>query len=133
MLYNLGEVLTHLKKRFPIAFVVLSQLNREAEDPIRNEDGKYGNYVLETDIFGGDALLQHTDTLIGIKRPLKYNIKFYGPEKFIITDKDLIAFHFLKARNGETGIAWFKGIFSSMKVIETEVPPKQMKRISTTQ
>jgi replicative DNA helicase len=132
MLYNLGEVLTHLKKRFPIAFVVLSQLNREAEDPIRNEDGKYGNYVLETDIFGGDALLQHTDTLIGIKRPLKYNIKFYGPEKFIITDKDLIAFHFLKARNGETGIAWFKGIFSSMKVIETEVPAKQMKRISTT-
>lgn len=130
MLYSLGETITELKKIYPIAFVVLSQLNREAENPERNEDGKYGNYVLETDIFGGDALLQHTDTLIGIKRPLKYNIKFYGPEKFIITDKDLIAFHFLKCRNGETGIAWFKGAFSEMKVIETITPPKQTKKIS---
>jgi len=131
MLYNLGETITELKKIYPIAFVVLSQLNREAEDPSRNEDGKYGNYVLETDIFGGDALLQHTDTLVGIKRPLKYNIKFYGPEKFIIVDKDLIAFHFLKCRNGETGIAWFKGVFSEMKAVETITPAKQTKKIST--
>ena len=125
MLYNLGETLTHLKKKYPIAFVILSQLNREAEDPTRNEEGKYGNYVLESDIFGGDALLQHADTVVGIKRPLKYNIKIYGPEKYIINDRDIMAFHFLKCRNGETGIAWFKGDFGRMMVTETTTPSQQ--------
>lgn len=125
MLYNLGEALTHLKKKYPIAFVILSQLNREAEDPTRNEDGKYGNYVLESDIFGGDALLQHADTVVGVKRPLKYNIKIYGPEKYIINDRDIMAFHFLKCRNGETGIAWFKGDFGRMQVTETTTPAQQ--------
>lgn len=125
MLYNLGEALTHLKKKYPIAFVILSQLNREAEDPSRNEEGKYGNYVLESDIFGGDALLQHADTVVGIKRPLKYNIRLYGPEKYIINDRDIMAFHFLKCRNGETGIAWFRGDFKHMKVTETDTPAQQ--------
>jgi replicative DNA helicase len=128
MLYNLGETLTSLKKKYPIAFVVLSQLNREAEDPTRNEEGKYGNYVLESDIFGGDALLQHADTVVGVKRPLKYNIKIYGPEKYIINDRDIMAFHFLKCRNGETGIAWFKGDFGRMQVVETDTPPQQERK-----
>jgi len=130
MLYNLGEAITFLKKRYPIAFVILSQLNREAEDPQRNEEGKYSNYVLESDIFGGDALLQHADTVVGVKRPLKYNIRIYGPEKYIINDRDIMAFHFLKCRNGETGIAWFKGDFGRMQVVETDTPAQQ-ERINT--
>lgn len=60
-LNNLGEALTELKKMFPVAFIVLSQLNRNIDNPDRAEDGKYGNYVLESDIFGADALLQHAD------------------------------------------------------------------------
>ena len=36
-----------------------------------------------------------------------------------------MAFHFLKCRNGETGIAWFKGNFARMQVLETSTPPQQ--------
>jgi len=60
-LNNFGEALTSLKRIYPIAFIILSQLNRNIDNPERSEDGKYGNYVLESDIFGADALLQHAD------------------------------------------------------------------------
>jgi len=63
-LYNLGEAITELKRKYPIAFIILTQLNRGIDHPERNEDGKYGNYILESDIFGSDALLQYADTLI---------------------------------------------------------------------
>jgi len=32
----------------------LSQLNRNIDNPERAEEGKYGNYVLESDIFGAE-------------------------------------------------------------------------------
>ena len=70
-LYELGEALTSLKKEYPIAFIILSQLNRGIDKPERNEDGKYGNYILESDIFGADALLQHADLVVGLNRPGK--------------------------------------------------------------
>ncbi len=60
-LYALGEALTGLKRRYPIAFIILSQLNRNIDHPDRAEEGKYGNYVLESDFFGADAMLQHAD------------------------------------------------------------------------
>lgn len=61
MLHNLGECLTKLKKKYPVIFIILSQLNRNIDNPDRNEDGKYSNYILASDIFGGDSLLQHAD------------------------------------------------------------------------
>jgi replicative DNA helicase len=69
MLYGLGEALTDMKKKFPIAFLVLSQLNRNVEHPDRAKDGQYGNYILDSDIYGSDALLQHADVVLGINRP----------------------------------------------------------------
>lgn len=61
MLYELGMTITRIKRKYPVIFIILSQLNRSIDHPERNEDGKYGNYVLESDIFGADALLQHAD------------------------------------------------------------------------
>lgn len=55
-LNNLGEAMTELKKLYPISFIVLSQLNRNIDNPDRAEEGKYGNYVLESDIFGAKKL-----------------------------------------------------------------------------
>lgn len=132
MLYELGEILTDLKRRFPIAFIVLSQLGRNVETPERNQDGKYGNYILPTDLFGGDALYQHADLVIGINRPsLKY-IQYYGPDRYIIDDEDILVFHFLKCRNGDTRMSFFKSHYNKMCVEEMTTPPaRQEKRIST--
>jgi len=132
MLYNLGEALTLLKRKFPIAFVILSQLGRHVESPERNENGKYGNYILETDILGGDALFQHADMVIGVNRPANKYIEYYGPERFIIVDDTVLVFHFLKCRNGDTRMSFFKAEFDKMQVREMPTPGNQQKRISTT-
>jgi replicative DNA helicase len=130
-LYNLGEALTELKRKYPIAFIVLSQLNRNVDSPERSEDGKYGNYILESDIFGGDALLQHADTLIGLNRPGKQKIRLYGPDKFIIEDDKTLVMHFLKCRNGDTRMSFFKAQFERMQITEMPTPPQAVKRVGT--
>lgn len=125
MLNNLGEALTYLKRKYPVMFIVLSQLNRNIDHPDRSEDGKYGNYILESDIFGADALLQHADTVIGINRPGKQKIRFYGPDRFIIEDDKVLVLHFLKCRNGDTRLSFFKAEFERMQIVEMETPPTQ--------
>lgn len=131
VLNNLGETMTELKKKYPVAFIVLSQLNRNIDNPDRAEDGKYGNYILESDIFGADALLQHCDTLVGINRPAKQKIRFYGPDRYIIDDDNILVLHFLKARNGDTRMSFFKAEFEKMRIVEIPTPATQQKRINT--
>jgi len=122
-LFALGEALTDLKRKYPIAFIVLSQLNRDIDRPERNEDGKYGNYILESDIYGSDALLQHADVVLGINRPFNRRIKFYGPEKYIINDPDLLVFHILKSRNGFMGMNFYRLDSTVMRIVEVDPPP----------
>lgn len=131
MLYNLGETLTALKRKYPILFIVLSQLSRDMEKPERNENGKYGNYVLDNDIFGGDALFQHADIVIGINRPALKAIEYYGPERYHIVDDSVLIFHFLKCRNGDTRMSFFKAEFDKMRIVEMETP-KMRKNLITT-
>ena len=131
MLANLGEAITSLKRQWPVAFVLLSQLNRNIDNPERSEEGKYGNYVLESDIFGSDAILQHADTVIGINRPAKQKIRFYGPDRYVIDDDKVLVLHFLKSRNGETGLCFFKAEFEKMSISEMITPPMQEKRLTT--
>jgi replicative DNA helicase len=130
MLYSLGEALTYMKKHYPIAFVVLSQLNRNIDSPDRAKDGEYGNYVLDSDLFGADALLQHADVVLGINKPSIRKIRQYGPERFIINDDDILAFHFLKSRNGLTKLSFFKLDRNLMRIIEID-PPAQATLLST--
>jgi replicative DNA helicase len=127
-LYNLGEAITELKRKYPIAFIILTQLNRGIDNPERNEDGKYGNYILESDIFGSDALLQHADTLIGINRPGKQKIKLYGPDRYLIEDDKVLVLHFLKCRNGDNRMSFFRAEFARMRIAEMPTPPQQEKR-----
>ena len=127
MLGHLGEALTRLKKKYPIAFVVLSQLNRNIEDPRRAEDGSYGNYILDSDIYGSDALLQHADLVVGINKPANRRIRQYGPEKYIIEDPETLVFHFLKSRNGMTKISFFKLDRKVMRITEMNVPAQSTK------
>ena len=132
MLYGLGEALTFMKKKYPVAFLVLSQLNRNIDDPKRQLNGTYGNYVLDSDLFGADALLQHADVVLGINKPSIRKIRQYGPEKFIIEDEDVLVFHFLKSRNGLTAIAFFKLDRRTMRIIEIATPPQAVEKLSIT-
>jgi replicative DNA helicase len=128
MLFELGEFITQAKREYPVMFICLSQLNRNIDNPDRAIDGKYGNYVLESDIFGSDAMLQHADTLIGINRPAKQKIKFYGPDRYIIQDDKTLVLHFLKARNGDTRMSFFKAAFETMEIHDMDTPPQQERR-----
>jgi replicative DNA helicase len=125
MLGALGEALTQMKKNYPVAFVVLSQLNRNIDDTKRQVEANYGNYVLDSDIYGSDALLQHADVVIGINKPSIRKIKKYGPEKFLIEDPDTLVFHFLKSRNGLTRISFFKLDRTTMRIIEIPTPARE--------
>lgn len=127
-LYNLGETITSLKRKFPIAFIVLSQLNRNVDDPKRNEERKYGNYILPSDIMGADALLQHADTVVGLNRPMMQQIRFYGPKGYFIENDKMMAMHFLKCRNGENGIAFFNAQFEKMTITETPTPTETSRK-----
>lgn len=125
MINNLGEALTDLKRKYPIAFIVLSQLNRNVESHERNEDGKFSNYITGADFFGSDALLQHADLQVGINKPANQKIRFYGPERYIIEDEKVLVFHFLKCRNGDTRMSFFRAQFAEMRIEEMETPPQQ--------
>lgn len=127
-LYNFGEALTELKRLYPAAFIVLSQLNRNIDKPERSEDRKYGNYVLESDIFGSDALLQHADTVVGLNRPGVQRIRFYGPDGYIIESDRTLVMHFLKCRNGDKRMSFFNAEFERMTITEAEVPPTSSRK-----
>ena len=128
MLFELGEFFTEMKRTYPCMFICLSQLNRNIDNPERATNGKYGNYVLESDIFGSDAMLQHADTLIGINRPAKQKIRFYGPDRYIIENDRTLVLHFLKARNGDTRMSFFKAEFERMQISEMDTPPQEQRR-----
>jgi len=131
MLFNLAEMFTEVKRMYPISFIILSQLNRSIDNPERNEDGKAGNYILSSDIFGADALLQHADMVVGLNRPGYFKIRYYGPDRYIINDETIMVMHFLKCRNGDTRMSFFRCEFEKMKVLEIPAPPTQEKRLST--
>ena len=128
VLFELGEFFTQAKREYPCMFLCLSQLNRNIDTTERAVDGKYGNYVLESDIFGSDAMLQHADTLIGLNRPAKQKIRLYGPDRYIIEDEKTLVLHFLKARNGDARMSFFKAAFERMEIQEMDTPPQQQRR-----
>jgi replicative DNA helicase len=122
-LHNLAKMMTNMKK-YPVMFIVLTQLNREVESIERQKAGTYGNYLFDSDIYGGDALLQHADLVLGINRPSKYNIRVYGPEKYQVNPKHIIL-HYLKNRNGQAGkFSFFEEDFEHMKLYEVDAPPR---------
>jgi len=122
MLYNLGEALTFMKRSYPLSFVILSQLNRNIDDPKRAIEGTYGHYVLDSDLFGADALLQHADIVLGINKPAARKIRYYGPERIQITDPETLVFHFLKCRNGDTRMSFFKLDRDTIRIVEMNTP-----------
>lgn len=129
-LQNLATMMTEMKNALPVTFIVLTQLNREIDDPERQKPGSLSNYPTEADVYGSDFLHQCADVMIAYNRPAKYNLSVYGPLKYIITptDKYLLAMHVLKNRFGETGIQWYKAEYALMTIVETETPMQQPRK-----
>jgi replicative DNA helicase len=129
-LQNLATMMTEMKNALPVTFLVLTQLNREIDDPERQRPGNLSNYPTEADVFGSDYLLQCADVMIAYNRPAKYNLNLYGPLKYMLTpaDKYLLAMHILKNRFGETGIQWYKADYATMTVVETSAPEQQPRK-----
>lgn len=125
MLNALGEECTRLKKKYPILFIILSQLNRDITTPARCENGKYANYPNSNDIFGADALNQHADMLIVLDRPYLRHITAYGPDRFIIQDDTVLAAHILKTRTGDTRVSFFEANFHNMRIDSANTPPQE--------
>lgn len=130
MLYNLGEMLTELKKAYPVIFIVLTQMNRSIEAQERKVPGTVGNYPTTADVFGADALLQHCDLMVAINKPSEYYLDLYGPEQYIVDEKTL-ALHFVKARNGDRSMCFFEAQFEHMSIKEVPVPPTKTSRLRT--
>jgi len=126
MLFNLGNMLAEARRKLPISVILLSQLNRDIDSQARMEEGSIGNYVKDSDIYGSDALLQFSDVLIGINRPMKNDIRYYGPRGYLMTE-NTIAAHFLKVRNGKTGLLFFEADFERATMKEMEKIPHTMK------
>lgn len=121
-LQNLSTMMTEMKNKLPVTFIVLTQLNREIDDAERQRPAALGNYPTEADVFGSDYLLQCADVMIAYNRPAKYNIAMYGPQRYQIDDKYLLAAHVLKNRFGETSIQWYKAQYNTMSIVEVPAP-----------
>lgn len=123
MLYDLGEATARLKRKYPIIFIILSQLNRTVEEPSRCENGKHGNYILDTDIYGSDSLVQFADFVFGLNRPATRSIKYFGPDKYLIAGPNVVVLHTLKCRNGDLRMSFFEAVWDGLMFVET--PPPQ--------
>lgn len=125
MLTNLSNLVLEVKNTLPVLWIILTQLNREIDDADRQIPGKLGNYPTAKDVYASDKLNMATDVLMAFNRPAKYNLKWYGPEKYIIEDKDVLAAHVIKNRAGVTDLIWFKADYSTMTFNEIPEPPKK--------
>lgn len=123
-LQNLSVMFTEIKNRYPVTFIVLSQLNRTIDDADRQKPGTLGNYPTEADIYGSDWLMQCADVVLAYNRPAKYNLSMYGPLKYTITpaDKYLLAAHVLKNRFGELSVQWYNADYATMSLVEADEP-----------
>lgn len=123
-LQNLAIMMTEMKNMLPVTFIILTQLNRDIDDPERQKPtGRgEGHYPTESDVYGSDFLLQCADVMIAFNRPAKYNLGLYGPNKYVIDDKFLLAMHILKNRFGEVGIQWYRAEYAKMTIVEAATP-----------
>lgn len=120
-LQNLMNMAVEVKKRVPVIFIILSQTNRSLDDVNRKQNGKIENYPVKSDIFGSDSLYQGSDVVIVFRRPRLLGITQYGPEKYRVEAKHIVA-HILKCRYDSNAILFFQENFKQFKIEETAPP-----------
>ncbi len=85
-----------------IAFVLLTQMNREIESSDRITEPTL-HFPQKRDIFGGDACYQFSDVVMIAMNPFERGITAYGVKGW--PTQGYIYFHFLKVREGQPLIA----------------------------
>lgn len=120
MLLNLLMAANYLKKKWPIAFIFLTQINREFEE--RQEDGSDKAFPRQGDVYGGDAAAMFSETIILLNKPSKYNVRQYGKRGGIISmpvEVDDLFAHVVKNRNSDNDlILHYKENFKNMSIKE---------------
>lgn len=116
LVYNLCERENIIKREIPCIQINLSQLNRDIESTDRRKVA-IGHYPIKADIMSADSLFHVSDLLMVNHKPKLLNLLQYGPEGLPCGDKD-IYWHFLKARNGETGMKRMVADFKNMTILE---------------
>jgi len=122
-LYNNVEMLMNVKRDLPLIVIMISQLNRNIEEPSRKTPGSVVNYPTGSYVFGGDALHQGSDMLAVLSRPHTMQINCYGPKEYMV-GKDDIFLHILKSRNNsdENNLVFLKADFEKQSVYECGEP-----------
>jgi hypothetical protein len=115
-------MMTEVKKKIPVIWIVLTQMNRGMEDSSRKTPGSIANYPTGADIFGADALMQHSDMVMILNHPAKSQIAEYGPKRFLVDPTNVVA-HFVKVRNGKQVMAWFDFVGKNATFNQIPDPP----------
>ncbi|HAV24927.1 MAG TPA: hypothetical protein DCX01_02000 [Bacteroidetes bacterium] len=115
LLYDLMAMFNGLKKLIKVAFILISQMNRniEASERIQNPDL---HYPKKQDIFGADACYMYSDIVVVTHRPEMLGIRTYGPKRWP-TD-DAIFWHYLKVREGEPCIALMQNNLAHNEILD---------------
>lgn len=119
MLLNLLMEANAIKKKYPVIFLFLTQINREFEE--RQVDGTDTAFPRQGDVYGGDAAAMFSETIILLNKPSKYGIRQYGRRGngVPVVEEDDLYFHIVKNRNsGGDLMLHYKEDFKTMSIKE---------------
>ena len=115
VLVELMVMANALKKKYKIAFVFLSQLNREIEQADRVTEPSQ-QFPKKKDLFGGDSVYMFSDLVMVSMNPEQLGLETYGPKAW--TTAGALFWHFLKVREGKPCIAKMKNELMYNRVVD---------------
>ena len=115
VLVELMVMANALKKKYKIAFVFLSQLNREIEHADRATEPSQ-QFPKKKDLFGGDSVYMFSDLVMVSMNPEQLGLETYGPKSW--NTGGALFWHFLKVREGQPCIARMKNELMYNRVVD---------------
>ena len=118
VLGDLMKMFNKLKKLYKIAFVILTQLNRDIESSERMTDPNR-HFPMRKDVFGGDMVYQFSDVVMVSMNPEQMGLQSYGPHNWPVAG--YVYWHFIKVREGEPCVAQMKNMLKYSRIEEPAV------------
>tara|TARA_R110001606_G_scaffold365323_1_gene520122 strand:+ start:7982 stop:8959 length:978 start_codon:yes stop_codon:yes gene_type:complete len=119
VLVELMIMANSLKKQHKIAFVFLSQLNREIESADRITEPSQ-QFPKKKDLFGGDSVFMFSDLVMVSMNPEQLGMETYGPKAWPTCGA--LFWHFIKVREGQPCIAKMKNELKYNRVVDYKAP-----------